>query len=66
MRNIKKFYKEIEIPIFDKDDVDNKYNKNFPNMIRGKNNYNKLFKNRKGKLFDLYQEIIENKLISNN
>ena len=66
MINIKKFYKEIEVPIFNKDNVDTKYENNFPNSIRGKNNYNKLFKNRKGKLFDLYQEIIENKLISNN
>lgn len=66
MRLIKKFYEDIEIPIFSEDLNDKKYENNFPNKFRGNNNYNKLFNQRIGLKYNFYKELINDKILSNN
>ena len=65
MRNIKKIYEDIQIPVFSENENDKQLEKNFPPKFRGKYNYNKLFRNRRIQNFNYYQEVVEDKIISN-
>lgn len=65
MKKIKEFYEDIEIPIYSDNSNDKKYENNFPNKFRGNNNYNKLFKQRIGKNYNFYEQLINDKILSN-
>ena len=66
MKIIKKFYQDIEIPVYSESLGDKKYENSFPNKFRGNNNYQKLFKQRKEHKVNFYNQLVNEKKYLND